>query len=143
MQTDARSIPIPFLLPFHERRGVERLRIQPIPPLGAPRQSRTAPVQGLSEALARLRSAGLVADAGRGPDLHILGGTSVSGDGEILAYQDSFGIFADPEDQLMAVVSGPGQFATEILVPTLAAAVEAVLRVYKDRGALPRSEEHP
>jgi hypothetical protein len=61
----------------------------------------------------------------------------VAGDEEIPVFQNSFGIFIDATGQIMAVVSDRGQLAMEIPVRTLEAAVDTILRVYKERGALP------
>ena len=109
----------------------ERLEAEPAP-LGAPQHD---------AAIERLTRAGLACGRASGPRLHLLGGTSVSSEAGIAAHQRPFAILEDEAGGFLAMVAGTRPFHDEeARGDTLDEAIDAVLRIYRARGALPAAE---
>jgi hypothetical protein len=133
MQSRATSEASHFLLlgpPYLHPKGVERLRL--IPADVGPSNPLTA-----DGAIACLREAGLACENARRP-LHIHGGTAPFVDRDIRGYENAFVILAQEGEQFLAIVSGVGghQHDEEVTTSTLTEAVDAVISIYRRRGAL-------
>ncbi|EYF06784.1 Hypothetical protein CAP_1481 [Chondromyces apiculatus DSM 436] len=125
----------PFFAPVQVSRGLEKLRILPLPVTKAPGVSSDDVEDALRGALHALQKAGLIAQASRGRDLHILGGTSLEEHAGIRAYQHPFAIFAEPTGEIVTLISGPGQVGREVYVSTLQEAVAEVIGSYATQVA--------
>lgn len=136
MRNTAMSEASPFLVfnplaPYPN--GVDRLRL--IPANAGPSSPSTALT--VDDALARLQQAGLACEIARRERCHIHGGANVFVDGGIRGYEDAF-VILESDGQFLAIVSGAGghQHDEEHTIDTLSEAVDAVLSVYRRRGAL-------
>lgn len=111
------------------QRGLERLGV--LPPEAA------------DAALAQLTAAGLSCRVAAGPRLHLQGGASSFVASGLHGYERPFAILEEAQGGFTAMVAGTRSFHDEELrVPTLAQAVEAVLRIYHARGLLPATGDH-
>ena len=81
----------------------------------------------IGAAIERLASAELLAEAVEGSDVHILGGSSVTADGGIRAYQDGFAILSEPGVGFAVLLDGPGQVGETYQTANLAAAIDKVI----------------
>lgn len=89
----------------------------------------------IAAAIARLSAAGLFAEAVIGPDVHILGGISVTNDSGIRSYQDGFAILSEPAVGFTVLMTGRGQLDETHHATSLNSAIEAVLQHCAPGGA--------
>jgi hypothetical protein len=119
----------------------ERLDAEPGRSSDATAEEAQLPTAHADAGIDRLTRAGLRCGRASGPRLHILGGTSASSEAGIGAYQHPFAILEEQAGGFLAMVAGAGPFHDEeTRVDTLDEAVDAILRIYRARGALPTAE---
>lgn len=137
LNTHASPPPDLFRAPVPWRKHVDRLGV--MPPAAVPvAQPEPLTVQA---AVARLVAAGLFCQGVSTPRLHILGGTDTFVEHGIAGYEGPFGILAEPDGEITAMVAGTrGAPDEEVRVDSLADAVAFVLRVYRARGVLAAPE---
>jgi hypothetical protein len=137
LNTHASTPPDPFRALVPSPKYVDPLGL--MPPAAVPlAQPEPLTVQA---AVVRLVAAGLFCQGVSTPRLHILGGTAEFVEHGIPGYEGPFGILAEPEGAITAMVAGlRGAPDEEVHVDSLADAVAFVLRVYRARGVLAAPE---
>ncbi len=141
MQTAEMSPESPFRLldPLRQawRNGIDRLGLI----CSDTERVSSFEVLAADAALARLSDAGLACRRVPGEPFHIQGGGSSFIVRGVHGYERPFAIVEEAAGGFTAAVAGVRPFRDEeVLVATLAQAVEIVLRIYRARGMLPAGD---